>query len=115
MSEQDTFLDELFRLAKDDPERFEKYSRQLINDCIISAPPQCRKKLLSMQWQIECERMRFKGDSLQFASFIFGRMWSSFMDLNYGLQSFRSGMQRIVKCMPKTHVLRLIIHKKKED
>ena len=43
MSEQDAFLDELFRLAKDDPERFEKYSRQLINDCIISAPPQCRK------------------------------------------------------------------------
>ena len=115
MSEQDAFLDELFRLAKEDPERFEQYRRQLINDYIVSVPPERRKKLLQIQWQIERERMRFKGGALHFASFIFGRMWSSFMDLHYGLQSFRSGMQHVVKSMPKIHTLRVVIGKEKED
>jgi hypothetical protein len=115
MSEKNAFLDELFRLAKEDPERFEKYSRQLINDYIVSVPPQRRKKLLHIQWQIECERARFKGGPLQFASFIFGRMWSSFMDLHYSLQSLRAGVQHVVKNMPKSHTLRVVIDKKKED
>ena len=101
-------LDELFRLAKEDPEGFEELRARLIEETINSASPENIPRLRGEQWRIDCERKTFKGDQLHFASYLFGRAFTRLMDLRphlYSLQTSLSVMGNankprltIVKC-----------------
>lgn len=82
-------LDELFRLAREEPEKFEVVRKQLIDEAIKTSSPENIPKLEGMQWLIDSERRVFRGDQMQFVNDVFGRMWTSFLDLNDHLRGFR--------------------------
>lgn len=58
MSEFD--FDTWMRLARDDPEAFERRRREEIQAIISRAPEHTREKLTRLQWRIDAERARCK-------------------------------------------------------
>lgn len=53
-------FDELARIAKDDPEKYEEIREQLVNELIESAPAESQRRLRGLQFQVEMERRRSK-------------------------------------------------------
>jgi hypothetical protein len=91
MSAQESMIDELFRLAAEDPTALEQKRREMIAACINNAStPENRRKLIRIQAQIDHERKKFKGDQVHFASYVFGLMVDSLLELNCELQCYRS-------------------------
>lgn len=54
-----------------------------------------RRRAILLQQKIELERLKFKGDDLHFASYLFGRMWSSFLEMDYALEPFRGSAESL--------------------
>lgn len=53
-------FDELARIAKDDPAKYEEIREQLVNDLIASAPDESQRRLRGLQFQVDMERRRSK-------------------------------------------------------
>ena len=51
-------VDELIRLAKDDPKGLERLRERLSNQLIENAPKEAQKRLYGLQFQINMERRR---------------------------------------------------------
>ncbi len=84
-------FNELVQLAKENPKKFELRRQELIKEFLDSQnDPDRKRRLTGMQWKIDQERMRFKGDPLHFASYVFGLMWGHVKVLNVVVQGLRT-------------------------
>jgi hypothetical protein len=54
--------------------------------------PEQRKQAILLQQRIELERLNFQGDSYHFASYLFGRMWNSFLEMDHAHEPFRGSV-----------------------
>ncbi len=60
-NDQDKFdFDYWMQLAKDDPERFERERRRMVESMIAQAPSHMKHRLAGLQWQIDRSRERAK-------------------------------------------------------
>ncbi len=78
------------RLAKDDPEEFEKERKRVIEETIMRCPPRNRQRLIRLQWRIDMERKRSK-NPLQSCVRLFDMM----MDFVYSEGGFLSALETL--------------------
>ena len=78
----------LSRLARDDPESFERLRRDLIDQLIGRAPDPIRRRLAGLQFRVDQVR-RLAKSPLGAAVKVSSLMWSSFLRLNDELSGRR--------------------------
>lgn len=74
-------FDALLKLYQTDPDAFEQYRQDKIEELIKSAPEEQQDRLRAMMWNIET-RMRNMRDPMQRLNYAFSEMWDSFIKLN---------------------------------
>jgi len=83
-------VDELLRLAKENPEELERIRQAEIEALINSAPPEHQRRLKGLQFQIDCERQLH--DTPMGACIAISRMmFESVNELQKSLNTFQSG------------------------
>lgn len=78
--------DELFQLARNDPQAFERLTRTMIDSQIELAPERVRPRLRGLQFHIDgirCVSRSAMGAAVK----IYQMMWDSFLQLNDNLQA----------------------------
>jgi Protein of unknown function (DUF3135) len=78
----------LSRLARDDPESFERLRKDLIDQLIGRAPDPLRQRLAGLQFRVDQVR-RLARTPLGATVKVSSMMWSSFLRLNDGLTGRR--------------------------
>ncbi len=84
-------FDQWMRLAKSDPEEFEKRRREAIEDLISKAPEHAQRRLRGLQWQIDMERAKCK-NPLESCIRINDMLW----DFVYAENGFLAAMNKLV-------------------
>lgn len=101
---------ELSRLAKEDPEAFERLRQELIDGIIESAPDVTRHRLEGLQFRIDYIHRRSK-NALSATVKIYQMMWCSFLDLRQELNVYREPVApkrqtaRIIEFRPRKNLL----------
>lgn len=87
----DENIEQLFALVEAGKiEEFEVLRQRMICEHIDAIDDlEQRRRAILLQQKIELERLKFKGSSYHFASYLFGRMWNSFLEMDYALEPFR--------------------------
>ncbi|MGH8671935.1 MAG: DUF3135 domain-containing protein [Burkholderiales bacterium] len=83
-------FDEWSKLAHQDREEFERRRAALIEDLIRTAPPEYRRRLRGLQFQVDMERRR-SSTPLGACVRISAMMWDRFADLRMVLNGMASG------------------------
>ena len=79
--------EDLARLARDDPEAYESFRREMIQTFIDSAPARLKSRLTGIQFRVEGLR-RLSPSGLGATVRIYELMWESFLTLNHDWQDF---------------------------
>jgi len=79
--------EDLARLARDDPEAYEAFRREMIQTFIDNAPPRLKSRLAGIQFRVEGLR-RLSPSGLGATVRIYELMWESFLTLNHDWQDF---------------------------
>lgn len=77
----------LSQLAFNDPQGYEAWRREVIEQFISSTPARTRSRLRGLQWRVDCLRRPSRcalGATVQ----VYQMMWSSFLELNEQLSEF---------------------------
>jgi hypothetical protein len=80
------------KLAKEDPEAFERQREAALRSSIESAPPEHRQRLEGLQFQLNMERQR-AGTALGSCLRLNSLMWSGFFRLRKELNGLAEGAQ----------------------
>jgi hypothetical protein len=75
----------LSKLARDDPQAFESFRRELLDTFIENAPERLKPRLSGLQFRVDHER-RLSRSALGSTVRIYELMWKSFLRLNYEWQ-----------------------------
>jgi hypothetical protein len=75
----------LSKLARDDPQTFESFRRELVDTFIESAPERLKPRLSGIQFRVDHER-RLSRSALGATVRIYELMWKSFLRLNHEWQ-----------------------------
>ncbi|WP_457755692.1 DUF3135 domain-containing protein [Thermodesulfatator indicus] len=86
----DDWFERMARLAKEDPEAFEKERLALIEEAISQAPPENQEKLRKFQWRIDMERKRAK---TPLGACI--KLYDMLLDMVYGEGGFLESLQTL--------------------
>ena len=86
--------DELRLLAQNDPQEFERYRRQLIEQVICAAPEAQQARLRGLQFRIDLERQRAV-TALGACIRLNTMMWDSFVMLRESLSQFADQRQSL--------------------
>lgn len=78
------------KLARDDPEEFERRREAVVRATIESAPPEHRQRLEGLQFQINMERQR-SGSALGACIKLNTLMWGAFSRLRKELNGLANG------------------------
>ena len=90
MTREPKTIDDLFELARTDPEALERYRQEQIRAVIENAPPYIRRRLQGLQFSIDMEREKHPDPlaaCLQISSMMhdsFGRMRDLLNAISYG-------------------------------
>lgn len=96
-------FDRWMQLSQDDPERFEKLRRQVIEEQISKATPANQARLRGLQFQIDAKR-RISGSALGACIEISGMMFDHFSrDLLTALNTFIYGDIDTIKATHNNH------------
>jgi hypothetical protein len=95
--------DFLSRLARDDPESFERLRTNLIEQLIDRAPDRIRNRLAGLQFRVDQVR-RLARTPLGATIKVSSMMWSSFLQLNDEI-SGRRPLGKIRPAQPEARVL----------
>lgn len=95
-------FDEWARLAQEDPARFERQRRELLDVVIAAAPAEHHQRLKGLQFRLDLERQRAKtpmGAVVRMNSL----MWDSFLELRGALQRLAdpTGPQAVAATAPR--------------
>ncbi len=104
-------LDELSRLAQENPEEFERKRKELIEDCIASYPENLKQSLRHQQWKYDAI---IQSSKTPLQSCI--RMNSLLMDVFYAENGFSDKVSEFVYVMHKfSNTVQKIIKNKGEQ
>lgn len=78
--------DVLSKMARDDPEAYEAFRREVIENFIDGAPPEDKRRLRGLQFRVDSERRRLLGSALGSTVKIYQLMWESFLTMNNSWQ-----------------------------
>ena len=103
----DERIEKLFELTEAGKvEEFEILRQKLIIEHINAInDPEQRRKVILIQHRIELERLKFKGNNLHFASYIFGLMWSSFLEMDQAYTQLIGHVENVDQPSNKTKLL----------
>lgn len=79
--------EELSKLARDDPEAYEAFRREIIERFIDNAPARLRHRLSGIQFRVDGLR-QLSRSALGSTVRIYELMWKSFLDMNHEWQDF---------------------------
>ena len=85
-------VEEWQRLARDNPEEFERRRVALIEAVIAEAPPEHQQRLRGLQFRIDLERRKAK-TPLGAAVRLQSMMWEGLLELREALRAFSGGEQ----------------------
>lgn len=85
-------VEEWQRLARDDPEEFERRRAALIETVITEAPPEHQQRLRGLQFRIDLERRKAK-TPLGAAVRLQSMMWERLLELREALLALSGGEQ----------------------
>lgn len=72
----DSWFDRMMKMAKDDPEAFERLRQKMIDEVINEAPEANKRRLIGLQWRVDQER-RLAKNPLNACIRISDLMWES--------------------------------------
>ncbi|OAG27997.1 DUF3135 domain-containing protein [Thermodesulfatator autotrophicus] len=86
----DDWFEKMARLAREDPEAFEKERQALIDEAISRAPTETQEKLRKFQWRIDMERKKAK---TPLGACI--RLYDMLLDMVYGKGGFLESLETL--------------------
>jgi uncharacterized protein DUF3135 len=99
-------FDEWAKLARDDPDEFERRRRATIDAFIASAPAQ-RRRLEGTQWRLDRER-ELAHTPLKACLRISALMWESLLEMKSGLEGVAAAMGSIEGSIESSRTLALV-------
>jgi hypothetical protein len=78
----------LAQLARDDPQAYEAYRRQIVESFIDSAPERLKSRLSGIQFRVDSVRQLSRASALGATVRVYELMWKSFQHLNEVWQDF---------------------------
>lgn len=88
-------VDELIRLAKEDPEELNRIQKKFSEDIINNASEEQKPRLKGIVFQLDMIKQKSKGNHIKSTIAISKLMWTSFYKMNDELKLFKEESKKL--------------------